>query len=857
MSVTEEYLRQKQEREQKARLEAANQMQYDPDRAARLFAVSAVTKLPEELVDSDLDNLETQVRAGEFDYNQYTDQINGAPAFNRFVSENPYHLAVLESDHRELPRLERAYRQMALGWESGWAMTEISEIRDRQLRDFENPDNEADKARLEQLGQLLEGGMFGADAWYSKVLVGTAQQVPIQAWLIGESLDEIAIGAGVGAAYGGAMGSSAGGVGALPGAGTGFLLGAGRGFFVGRTEAAFRLERGLAYDQYLGMGLNEEEARWAATAVGGVNAALESIGLGALTKRLPGFRNIQNDAVGAVVNSVLKKPTMRTAMARATLMYGEGVATELVTEVMQEATLIVAGEVLKSNERDRGNADPSMATITSGEFWDQIGDIAAHTLYGTVLIGGIGPGTNFYRDSRRAWQAERLGVALDIMGESAEKSETRKTAPTKYDEFVRALAGDGKKIMIEARRFIDYFQEQGMDADEVAKSVGVNNLGDAEVGGLDIEIPAAEYLAKIAPSQHHAGLKGDIKSSSDAMSQNEAGIYKQNVKQTLKEIQELAAKEDPEQAAIDAKLIEQVKTRLVETGTSPEAAEHQAMLMVGIPNLARRAGKEPEQFFRERFGGIVATTNAQMRADKENVDLNVDPYIDLIRAGDFPNQRDIFGPSLVDELKRRGGLAVDPELDARDIKLSFRGLIKEAGDTLDGAAEMAAEQGYIAERDPELLLDALEREANGELIFGNNFMVKEDKRELLTALEQLADMLDRHDIDVTEMTNAEVRAAIDALDTFYQTDEEIENAELDEMTRQLFRSAEHDPAMLARAVSSLLVIDPVQDFGDVTFTDDVTIAGKPGTRTRTANREFEIAKKRKNVFKKLKDCLGG
>jgi hypothetical protein len=857
MGATQEYVEDLLEQQRKARLEAANVQQYDHDKSARIFGVTAVTKLPEEVVAADLEGLEKKLAASEFNYEDYTDQINGAPAFNRFVAENPYHLSVLQRDHKNLSSMERAYRRMSLGWQSGWAMTEIAEIRDRQLTNFENPDREADKARLNQLSQLVEGGMFGADAWYSKVLVGTAQQVPIQAWLLGESWDEALIGAGTGAAIGAGIGVGAGGVGALPGAIVGAKVGLGRGFLVGRTEAAFRLERGLAYDQYLGMGLNEEEARWAASAVGGVNAALESIGLGALTKRIPGFRNIQNDAVGAMINSVLRKPTMRQAIGRATLMYGEGVATELVTEVLQEATLIVAGEMLKANERERGNLDPAMASMESDEFWDQIGDIAAHTLYGVALIGGIGPTANFMRDGNRAWKAEKYGAALDVMGDAAEKSETRKSAPTKYEEFVKKLAGDGNKIIIEARRFIDYFQEQGMDADEVAKSVGVTNLGDAEVSGLDIEIPADQYLAKIAPSPHHKGLKADLKESSDGMSENEAQLYRQNAVKTLKEIQELAASADPEQAAIDSKMVEQIKEKLIEAGTSPEAADFQAQIMVGLPNLARRAGRDPEQFARERFGGIVSTTNAQMRADKEDVDLFVDPFLDRIRAGDMPAQRDIFGPSIVDRIKASGGLASDSELEARDMKLNFRGLIKDGGRTLDDIAETLHEEGYIAVRDPNMVLDALDREAGGDLVFGNQFNIDTGQQELLGQLEQLSQILDQNGIDIADMTNAEVRTALANLDTFYQTDETIEDDEYAKLAKAAFAAAEHDPAMLARLELMIPRIAPIQEFGDITFTDDVTIDGKPGTRTRAANREFEMAKKRKNLLEKLRECLGG
>jgi hypothetical protein len=304
-------------------------------------------------------------------------------------------------------------------------------------------------------------------------------------------------------------------------------------------------------------------------------------------------------------------------------------------------------------------------------------------------------------------------------------------------------------------------------------------------------------------------------------------------------------------------MVEQIKEKLIEAGTSPEAADFQAQIMVGLPNLARRAGRDPEQFARERFGGIVSTTNAQMRADKEDVDLFVDPFLDRIRAGDMPAQRDIFGPSIVDRIKASGGLASDSELEARDMKLNFRGLIKDGGRTLDDIAETLHEEGYIAVRDPNMVLDALDREAGGDLVFGNQFNIDTGQQELLGQLEQLSQILDQNGIDIADMTNAEVRTALANLDTFYQTDETIEDDEYAKLAKAAFAAAEHDPAMLARLELMIPRIAPIQEFGDITFTDDVTIDGKPGTRTRAANREFEMAKKRKNLLEKLRECLGG
>lgn len=857
MSSSQAYVEDLLERQRKARLEAANQQQHDPEEAARIFGVQAKTNLPASVVASDLPNLEQKLKADEFNYDNYTDLINGAPAFNRFVAENPFHLSVLERDWRELSGLERAYRQTSLNWQKGWAITEIAEIRTRQLANFEKPDNEKDKAKLDQLHQLLEGGYFGASG-AMKFVAGGAEQSAIMLWLTGESLDEVAIGAGVGAARGAFLGAGAGGVGALPGAWTGAVVGAGFGARGGFAEAAYRLERGLAYDEYIGMGLDEEQARWVSAGVGAANAALEMIGFGALTKRIPGVNKILNDRVGGMINNVLNKPTLRQAIARTTLKYSEGVATEIVTEILQEATLIVGREYLKGQAVEAGDIRPE--TLAPVDFWSQVGDIAAHTLYGVGLIGGIGPGLSFVGDISRIRTADRRFAAYQAMGDNAEKSKTRKDAPTMYEAFVQKLVSKDDKVRVDGRTFFEYFQEQGMDPEEVAKSIGVNDLGEKVTNGHDIEIPADQYLAKVAPTPHHRALERDLKKESGDLSANEAQTVRAAMVKEVKELQDLQAKEDPEAARQDAEYHAIIKERLIEGGFSPEAAEFKAMILVGIPNLARRAGRtDIEAFQEERFGGVIFTTNAQMRADKEQVDLFVDPLIDKLRAGDVPSQRSIFGADLVERIRASGGLAVDPELTARDMAKNFRGLIREGGRTLDDIAEILHEEGYIARRDPELVVEALDRAVAGEDIFGTAFQIDEKQRELRSRLEELANILDQQGIDITDMTNTEVREALAAIETYFQTDEPIDTTKLDMLTKIALESPTHDPQMLSRAAAMLPPISPEQDFGDIKITEDYTLAGtkQQAVVTRTLNKEFEIAKERKNTLQKLKDCLGG
>ena len=189
----------------------------------------------------------------------------------------------------------------------------------------------------------------------------------------------------------------------------------------------------------------------------------------------------------------------------------------------------------------------------------------------------------------------------------------------------------------------------------------------------------------------------------------------------------------------------------------------------------------------------------------------------------------------------------------------FRGLIREGGRTLDDIAEVLHEQGYIAQRDPDLVLEDLDRVVGGVEIFGKQFTIREDQRELLGALEQLERDLEMAKIDITDMTNQNVRDALNAIETYYQTDEPIDTTELDELTTLAIESPTHDQQILIRNRALLPKIAPEQDFGDVTFTKDYTLAGtkQQAAAPRTFNKEFEIASERKNTLKALKDCLGG
>lgn len=882
----EDSLAQKDEANKNTRLQVANDMQIDPDRASRIWHVQANTKLPASVVDADLENLEEQLKASSFDKGNYTDANNGAPVFNRFAAENPYNLAVLERDRKNLTRLERSLAPVFQMWDKGWATVEMADIVDRQMNRGEGAEQtEGEIRRLNEIRQLMQGD--DTSTGFTKFLSGFANQIPMYTYIIRESLDEAAAGMATGAAVGGLYGA-AGGTFVAPGLGTvtggaagaagGSIIGGSVGFAAGRTLSSAKLERALAFDDYRELGLNEKDARLYANVIGGVNGALESIGLSVITKHIPGFRAIQRDMTGQLINQVLVKPTMRNAFTRLALTYGEVQAVEMLTESAQEATLTVGREMLKRDAREAGDTRPELAPMTGDEFRSMLMDTIEHTFYGTAILGGMGPVTQFYGDSKKAHSARQRLSALEAMGEAAKDSKTRTETPSKYDDFISRLSDNGRNdtIIVTAEKFDEYFQTQGMDPDEVAVTLGISKEDLAEGRDVtgEIAIPMKEYLTTIAATEHHDALMHDLKTSSEGFTYTEAQAFKANEAEAMKTIEGMAEVLAGDQAQ-DEQIMADIIGQLRALNFSSDAASKSAEVLRGIPNLARREGMEPLDLFNQVFAGVKGPRDPALQ--HQNIDAAVDPYIDMIRTGNIPTQRDIFGPSLLDFITDRGGLAPDAELDARDFRQSAiaggkLGAIRNDGDTLDGMAEVAHEQGFIAARDPNLLLEAIDRELAGDTVH-SQFNTNAEQQGLAGQLDRLSQAIDEAGLNLDELDNAQVRKILQTGETFDQ----IDTDELNNLTDFLFNQAEIEHSqqqtdfshhnrvdtMLARAEALLAQktqsLAAEQDFSDTTLEVPFIEAetGKTGKIDVNAQEALETAQKRSGMMQKLLDCLNG
>lgn len=853
MGWAEDYARQKAEQERKVRLKMARHMDIDPDTAGRVFGVAAVTGLPNKVVAADLDNLESKLKVDTFDYEAYTDEESGSPIFNKFASEDPYNLAVLERDRKHMTRMERAADIIDLGWDAGWGTVEMAEIVDRQLKGEER---EEDAERLEHLEKLVAGGDFGADSGLLKSLVWTANQLPIQGWIVKESADEIV---GMSLAYGaGAL--AAGQMGpqvavpeeaiTVPGA---MAMGARHGFVVGRTRAAFKLERGLAYNEYRSLGLNEQESRTAANMVGVVNAMAESIGIGALTKRLPGFSNMMKDRTGIMIGKIFKAPTFRQGLARATLMYGEAMATEVATEIVQESMTIAGGEWLKSRARAAGDNRPELRAMSGEEYVEAVKQIAVQTMYGTSIIGAMGPVWQLRADAKRARDARQSAHAWWALGEGAMDSQTRETATEAWKEWVQRMQAEGpvKEVRIKSDGWRSYWQSQKIDPDKAAEELGID-LEKVEATDTDLVVPFDAFVDQIAASDHMKGLTPHLRFREGDMTLRESEDWHKAKDVHVAEVEKALAKEFG--ATTNEEIEQDLKGQLIGAGYNEKAAGVMARLHAAVmTTTAMREGMDPMTLYQQRLKGINREVPESMRGG--DVDMEMDPIIENIRAGRYPKQREIRGASLMDLIRESGLIRDDGgELAARDFAKAFPGVMSKEGRSLDDIAEIAAEQGYITERDEGLLLEAIDRELAGTPVFSRTAQVNVDLEEMLALMEAAAEWFDTEGFDLQNMSNADVRAAILGIKSFEQSS----MSDLEAWTKLVGLAMDYDASVLAKAEMTIPRVAEEQDFSSVEFTDKfVTPEGKTGTYTVNAQDAYDEAVNDRNALKQLLDCVNG
>jgi len=476
---------------------------------------------------------------------------------------------------------------------------------------------------------------------------------------------------------------------------------------------------------------------------------------------------------------------------------------------------------------------------------------------------------NYRADARRARAAEEQAAMWASLGDNVQAADTPKNAKSGWSAFIARIQEKGplKEVRFDSQGWRQYWQSQKVDPVEVAKEMGFD-IEAMEVTDTDIVIPFNTYLEKLAPTEHHVGLINDFRARTDEMTLRESEQWHKDAPNKIAEFEETLAKEFD--TTIRDDIQEDLVGQLVASGRyTPQAAETQARLTAAIfTTVAARANIDPMKLYKDRLKGVQRDVPKPLQ--REDIDMDVDPVLDALRAGNFPAQKDIYGKSLFDLIRASGGIQDQGgEMAARDVQKQLPGMISGAGLTIDAMAEIAFDQGYITAHDSEMFMEAFDRELGGTQQFSREHPVDAELQARAAQMEEAAKFLDDEGINLNEMTNAQVREYLKGVKTLEQSsDSDLKQWTDLVMTMALreetldedrpFRRAKRYDSILGRAAAAMPRVAEQQDFQDVEFTDKfVDTSGKPGTHTYSAQKAYDKAVKKRNLLNRLMDCVNG
>ena len=750
--------------------------QSDPNTEAELRKLAERANVPVETVRADRKEIERQTAIAGVDYDNL---VKSSPVTANFLGAQA---DVARDDVGVLERTERAFTAFGQGIRQGSIQDQVSPYNWKALTGTITQNEAAERKRLlsdlNALGQTPER-QDSPFSWFLGQTGYTGRQLV-------SSVREGGKGAIVGGAGAASLAAVAGTALApvlpeeavtVPGA---FVFGARAGYITASTLYNYKEEAGFAFAEYEnirdvnGQPLDPATARGAAAAAGLLNAGLETVGDIALTKMIPGLDRVLGLGSRDAIRQLLARPTFRNAIAQAGKKWLTAASVEGVTEALQELGVILGRELAQDASGQEFAAD---AAGTDVERILESGAAGFAGGAGVGLPGAAISATSNIREVRKANQTQQF---MEALGETAGESKLRERLPQVFQDFVAQAREQGpvENVYIPVEQFQQYWQSQNADPAAVASEVGVTNYDEAVATGTDVVIPIEQYATNIAPTEHHGPLTRDVRLFQGDLTLREVEALESRRQEVEAEIQKMMEAEGVE---AETPAIEQIKQdvlgQLLGRFDRQTADSYATLYSRAINSLSQRAGIDPMELH-QQYGLQVVIPLPDILQAKAGVDTVLDPLIDRLRAGEIPTAREIYGKSLTQFLRERGGLQDQGgELSARDAKLWDRdnrrpgekALVSNKGMTFDQAREIALEAGFDVGDTEVTFLNALDREFRGEPVF----MPGQERgtlADLADALTQLDEFLGQQGIDIQTTDNAAIKALIKKASEGMQTE---------------------------------------------------------------------------------------
>lgn len=583
------------------------------EQSSRIIKASQKTGLPEDHIERNLDEAERNARLSEIDIDRMS---KSAPKVAEWMAKSPNHASAGYNDLTSLNYLELQLRNIKNKFVEGRRTVELADIGESAFLGSVTPEQRKRQAEIE--AELSKQEDLGIDGFFEGIPGAVSNQLPILAKTIGGQIQGAAVGGATGAAIGAGTALVAGQIGpqvvapeeivTVPSAALAVgSRGAIAGWRYGAAVQAARLEASLAYLDYEkitdenGKKIERSTAIGAAAMVGVINGALEFVGFEALTKAVPGLRNLQRKGI----RQALKNPVVRSALTTYAKNIGEAVTTEGLTEFMQEIVTQSGGEISKMvADGESVSLNDFLGRVFSD---DNIAQALQAGKAGAQAGGGISIGAGAVSttiDIRKAKQAQQQAEQIKKTGDVVESMKLTETNPESVEQIVENIT-EGGEMYIPSDSFQTYWQQQGVDPRQVISDV----LGDTEQydkaieSGQDIVIPASKYYTskQLGGGEHKVFFANEVRT--DPLELN-AREWNEEV-QRLDEQEQLNQDENTVNDIVVDETVKNVrqniKDQLTESGFDNRTADSYAQLFEStFASLSERTGTDPMELF-ERF----------------------------------------------------------------------------------------------------------------------------------------------------------------------------------------------------------------------------------------------------------------
>lgn len=435
-----------------------------------------------------------------------------------------------------------------------------------------------------------------------------------------------------------------------------------------------------------------------------------------------------------------------------------------------------------------GEAAVQTAAGMAGEATAQIATDGKITSRAEVVGEGLAQAPMFLveargmmRDARRAGeanaerhQAEAEHSAIGDLVRIAGQSKTRERARGKFEGMVRELAADGQDAVHLSPEAVQVLyqsaQEQGVD---LAGLVDEGELSAAIASGAELAIPIERYASMVNEAMHSAVASVGGARLTPGMVAGPPDVAREDVRAAIEQaLAEIDAKPQARDNGEAGQVYDEVYGQLLSRMDEASAERNASVVQAVYRNLAERMGISPMALF-QQFKINIPGAVTDRRAAPRGIDLDIDPFLDALRAGRLPDDNEVLGPSLTRALRAAGGLVdFGGELASMDAGRVLPGLVSGSGMTLDDALTWAYQEGYITEApvqfaeqysdgapDINTLLELIGEDLRSGSVRSVS-RLNEDRQGFRDRAMQLADELEARGIDLQAMTNEQVRQAL-------------------------------------------------------------------------------------------------